>query len=114
MQVVSADVVRQFNPDKMQKVNLVETPRLFCDVYCLQAGQAQKVHRHQGADKLYYVLEGTAVFTVGSEEQCVSAGHVVLAPADVDHGVRNETRDGVRLLVLMAPNPNVQETATRA
>ncbi|MEK7829641.1 MAG: cupin domain-containing protein, partial [Acidobacteriota bacterium] len=33
----------QFSPDKMQKINLFETRNFFCDVYCLEPGQEQKV-----------------------------------------------------------------------
>ena len=37
---------RRFAADKMQKVNMFETPQMFCDVYCLEPGQAQKAHAH--------------------------------------------------------------------
>ena len=53
---------RRFAADKMQKVNLFETPQMFCDVYCLEPGQAQKVHTHAGATKFYYVIEGEGSF----------------------------------------------------
>ena len=48
----------RFRPEKMQKVNLFETPRMFCDIYCLEPGQEQKVHSHRGNDKIYHVLKG--------------------------------------------------------
>ena len=32
---------RDFRPEKMSKVNLFETPRMFCDVYGLEPGQSQ-------------------------------------------------------------------------
>jgi hypothetical protein len=38
--------VRRFDATKMQKINLFETPRFFCDIYCLEPGQTQKPHRH--------------------------------------------------------------------
>ena len=49
---------KAFNTEKMNKVNLFETDRMFCDLYCFEPGQQQKVHAHAGADKVYYVLEG--------------------------------------------------------
>ena len=30
--------VRRFDPAKLQKLNLFQTPRFFCDVYCLSPG----------------------------------------------------------------------------
>jgi quercetin dioxygenase-like cupin family protein len=97
---------RRFSGEKMQKVNLFETEHFFSDLYCLEPGQGQKVHAHKGADKVYFVLEGTARFHIGGEEQDLGAGHLVLAPADIDHGVRNDSTERLLLLVFMAPNPN--------
>ena len=58
MDVKMVSKVFQFQPDKMQKINLFESVRMFCDVYCLEPGQEQTVHSHEGNDKLYFVLEG--------------------------------------------------------
>ena len=106
METRSAGDTREFRPEKMAKVNLFETPRMFCDVYCLEPGQEQKPHAHAGADKIYYVLEGEGLFTVGEEQQSLGEGTAVLAPSGVDHGVRNASDARLRLLVFMAPNPN--------
>jgi mannose-6-phosphate isomerase-like protein (cupin superfamily) len=68
--------------------------------------QAQKIHAHEGSDKVYYVLSGTGHFTVGDEEEDLRAGHAVIARAGVPHGVRNETQENLVLLVMMAPKPS--------
>ena len=47
-----------FTPEKMNKVNLFTTERMFCDVYCFEAGQEQTPHAHAGSDKVYFVLQG--------------------------------------------------------
>jgi quercetin dioxygenase-like cupin family protein len=107
MEVAAIAALQRFSAEKMQKVNLFETPRMFCDIYCLEPDQAQKPHAHAGADKIYVVLEGEGEFTVGAEERRVGPGHAVLAPADIDHGVRNDSDGRLMLLVFMAPNPNV-------
>jgi mannose-6-phosphate isomerase-like protein (cupin superfamily) len=95
--------VRRFDGAKMQKVNLFETPRFFCDVYCLEPGQAQKPHRHDAADKVYLVLEGEVVARVGAESAAIGAGAAVLAPAGVDHGLENPGPARAAVLVFMAP-----------
>lgn len=97
--------VRRFDGAKMQKLNLFETPRFFCDVYCLEPGQAQKPHRHEAADKVYAVLEGEVLVRVGQESARVAAGAAVLAPAGLDHGVENPGSARAALLVFMAPRP---------
>ncbi|MBI3909389.1 MAG: cupin domain-containing protein [Armatimonadetes bacterium] len=95
-----------FRPDKMSKVNLFDAPQMFCDVYCLEPGQAQAPHTHAETAKVYYVLAGKGVFTIGDEERCLDAGHAVLACEGQVHGVRNVSDGRLILLVFMAPNPN--------
>jgi mannose-6-phosphate isomerase-like protein (cupin superfamily) len=95
-----------FSEEKMKKNSLFDSPHLFYDAYCLLPGQAQKVHAHEGSDKVYYVLSGTGLFTVGDEEEDFGEGHAVIARAGVSHGVRNETNENLVLLVTMAPRPS--------
>lgn len=95
-----------FSQEKMKKNALFDSRRLFFDAYCLLPGQAQKVHAHEGSDKVYYVLEGTGRFTVGDEEQDLAEGHAVIARAGQPHGVRNESGENLILLVTMAPRPS--------
>lgn len=106
MEFKDAAEIARFSPEKMQKINLFETRNFFCDVYCLEPGQSQKVHAHQSEDKLYYVLEGEGVFTIGTEEESHGSGRLVFAPAGVEHGVRNASPSRVKLLVFMAPHPD--------
>lgn len=94
-----------FSEEKMKKNSLFDSSRMFYDLYCLLPGQEQKVHAHEGSDKIYYVLEGTGHFTVGDEEQNLSEGHAVIARAGESHGVRNETDEDLTLLVTMSPPP---------
>ena len=97
---------RRFGPEKMQKVNLFETPQMFCDVYCLEPGQAQKVHAHEGATKFYYVIEGQGRFTCGDEVRQLGPGEVAWSGPGEPHGVENDSGERLVLLVAMGPNPN--------
>ena len=97
----------RFSSEKMAKVNLFETERMFCDVYGLEPGQEQKAHTHGNADKIYVVLEGSGKFRIGNEEHELGPETVVMAPSGVAHGVRNTGDARLTLLVFMAPNPNV-------
>ena len=97
---------RRFSAEKMQKVNLFETERMFADIYCLEPGQEQKRHAHAGADKVYCVIEGSGQFQIGDDERHLGPDQMVLAPSNVEHGLRNNTQDRLVILVFMAPNPN--------
>ena len=100
--------VTAFSSDQMKKVNLYESPRLFCDVYCLEPGQFQKEHDHADNDKIYHVLTGRSLVRIGDETRELVAGETAIAPAGVVHGVRNESDERSTLLVVMAPHPDSQ------
>ena len=95
-----------FSPQKMKKVNLYESPRMFCDVYCLEPGQSQSEHTHDDSDKIYHGLAGKCRVRIGDESRLLEPGQVAVAPAGVVHGVHNETDQRAALLVIMAPHPD--------
>lgn len=100
------DETISFSEEKMQKNSFFGSERLFYDAYCLLPGQAQKVHSHDGSDKVYFVVRGTGRFTVGEEERDLGEGNAVIAKAGEPHGVRNETDGELVMLVTMAPPPS--------
>ena len=105
MQKVRLSDCAHFSAEKMQKVALFESPYLFYDLYCLEPGQEQRVHQHEGSDKVYYVLEGQPMVQVGDEVEQLATGEAVIAPAGQDHGVSNRGTERAVLLVVMAPLP---------
>ncbi len=105
MPTANIDAASKFSPEKMQKNSLFASEQLFCDVYCLEPGQEQRVHAHDVSDKIYYVLEGRGIFTLGEDSSEQTAGDVVHAPAGVEHGVANQSNSRLRCLVVMAPPP---------
>ena len=105
MQCVMVESQARFAADKMQKVALFQSERLFCDLYCLAPDQAQHLHSHPHSDKVYYVTSGCATIQVGEEIAEVESGVAVLAPAGLSHGVTNRSRGPVTVLVFMAPRP---------
>ena len=104
---VFKDIAAQlrFAVEKMQKVNLFDTERMFCDVYCFEAGQEQTAHAHKASDKVYYVLQGKALIRVAEDTRELTAGGIALAPAGAEHGVRNPGPERLTLLVFMSPKP---------
>lgn len=98
------DLVR-FSDEKMVKVSLFESHRMFADLYCLLPGQEQRVHTHDDNDKLYFVLHGRGTLIVGGEERELGEGESCVAVAGEPHGVRNNSADRLVLLVAMAPHP---------
>lgn len=105
MMFIDTKTMMRFAQEKMAKVGLVDSPRMFCDLYCLLPGQAQKVHAHAGSDKVYYVVEGAPTLTIGDDQRRLAPGELAYAAPGVAHGVRNETDRRAVCLVFMAPRP---------
>jgi quercetin dioxygenase-like cupin family protein len=94
-----------FDPAEPTKIDCFRSARLLVGLNCLEAGQAQPVHAHAGADKFYFVVSGNARFVVGDTTSNAVAGDLVVAPADVPHGVERAFERTV-LLVGIAPAPH--------
>jgi mannose-6-phosphate isomerase-like protein (cupin superfamily) len=92
-------------PDKFFKSTLFQSNALLLGINCLEPGQAQAAHTHEGADKFYFVVEGEGDFAVGAESRSAGEGGVVWAPAGVSHGVENRGARRLVLLVGIAPAP---------
>ena len=105
MKVVKLTDIVEFSPEKLKKISLFDTDNFFCDIYCLEPGQSQKIHWHGDSDKVYLVLKGRGMVTVGIEEKELGPDEITIAPAGEDHGVINHTQDKLVILVFMAPKP---------
>ena len=68
----------KYQTDKMAKIALASTPRAQLGLYCLEPGQSEKVHAHDGQDKVYVVLEGRGRFALdGAEEVIIGSSRYV-------------------------------------
>ncbi len=103
MQVSNLFGILDFSKEKLTKISVFSTENMSCDLYCFEAQQEQKVHTHEGCDKVYTVLEGTGIFSVDGEERTLMSGQIVLAPAGSAHGVRNPHPERLICLVHMSP-----------
>ncbi|HZD58598.1 MAG TPA: cupin domain-containing protein [Anaerolineales bacterium] len=91
--------------ERFFKTTLFESHHLLLGLNCLEPGQTQSIHAHDGQDKFYFVLEGQGEFTVGQDSELIGSGWVVWAPAGETHGVTNNGQDRLVILVGIAPAP---------
>ena len=68
-------------------------------------GQSQTPHRHDGEDKIYYVLEGSGRFSVGGTEERLVAGEAVVATVPAYPGERFAGRISAVLPEVNAATP---------
>ena len=94
-----------FNPEKMGKATIFQSPRILVGLNCFEPGQEHKLHAHEGMDKVYHVLEGTGVFLLEDREIEMEPGVMLVAPEGVPHGARNTGGERLVLLAILAPAP---------
>lgn len=89
--------------EKFYKTTLWQGGHVMVGLNCLEPQQTQKVHAHEGADKIYFVLQGSGRFSIGDDERDAASGELVIAPAGVAHGVVNNGSERLSLLIAIAP-----------
>jgi quercetin dioxygenase-like cupin family protein len=94
-----------YRHDKMGKADLVRGELLSAGLNCFEPGQQHAAHVHAGQDKLYYVLEGEGELTIGDSVSRFQPGDLALAPADVQHALRNPGPGRLVVMVVFAPPP---------
>ncbi len=73
-----------------------------------ERGQGPSLHLHPYPEA-FVVQTGTAAFTVGEDELVVTAGHIVVVPAETPHGFKGAGDDTLRV-VSVHPNGTVEQT----
>ena len=90
---------------RMGKSTIFESPRLLVGLNAFEPGQEHRLHAHSGMDKVYHVLAGRGVFLLEGREEPMAAGTLLIAPAEVPHGIRNTGTDRLLVLAILAPSP---------
>jgi quercetin dioxygenase-like cupin family protein len=89
----------------MGKSTLFESANLLVGLNAFEPGQEHALHGHAGQDKVYLVARGSGLFLLEGRELPMSAGDLLIAPAGVPHGVRNNGAERLLVVAVLAPAP---------
>ena len=103
--VIRPDDHAAYTPDKMGKSTLFESANLLVGLNAFEPGQEHALHGHAGQDKVYLVAHGSGLFLLEGRELPMSAGDLLVAPAGVPHGVRNNGAERLLVVAVLAPSP---------
>lgn len=95
----------QFSESKMGKTTIIKGAQLFAGLNCFEPGQEHAKHCHSGQEKLYVVMEGTAIIQVGARVETLATGGVAFAADGVEHSVKNPGPGRLVVLAVLAPPP---------
>jgi len=107
---VQPEVIRpaehaQFDAMRMGKSTLFRSDRILVGTNAFEPGQEHALHAHAGMDKVYHVVEGSGRFLLEDRELPMTAGDLLVAPADVPHGIRNDSDARLVVLAILSPPP---------
>jgi len=94
-----------WQPDKMGKSTLYQSPRVLVGLNAFEPGQSHALHAHAGMDKVYQVLDGEGLFLLEGRGLPMRAGDLLVAPEGVPHGVRNTGAGRLLVLAILTPAP---------
>ena len=94
-----------FSPDRMGKATLYRSERMLVGLNTFMPGQEHRLHAHAGMDKVYHVLAGSGTFVLEGGSRPMAAGDMLIAPADVPHGILNDSGENLVVLAILAPAP---------
>ena len=95
----------RFNVTRMGKTTVAQGEFLFAGLNSFEPGQEHAPHAHEGQDKLYVILEGAGLVTIGGKEEPLSAGDAAFAPSGVLHSIRNPGPQRLVVMAVLAPPP---------
>jgi mannose-6-phosphate isomerase-like protein (cupin superfamily) len=96
----------QFSDLKMGKTTIVKGLQLFAGLNCFEPGHEHSLHCHADQEKLYVVIEGTAIVRIGEQEETLGPGGVAFAASDVPHSVRNPGPSRLVVMAILSPPPS--------
>jgi quercetin dioxygenase-like cupin family protein len=105
MFILNAASTAQFSDAKMAKTTLVKGTQMFAGLNCFEPGQEHALHCHSGQEKLYVVLEGTAIVQIGERTETLPPGGVAFAADNVPHSVKNPGPGRLVVMAILSPPP---------
>ena len=103
--VIRPEAHAVFSSAGMGKSTVFTSPRVLVGVNAFEPGQEHALHAHAGMDKVYHVVAGEGLFLLEGGAQPMRAGDLLVAPADVPHGVWNTGTGRLIVLAILAPGP---------
>jgi quercetin dioxygenase-like cupin family protein len=93
-----------YDPERMGKSTLFQSERLLVGLNAFEPGQEHRLHAHAGMDKVYHVLSGSGTFLLEGRAVPMTAGALLIAPAEAPHGIRNTGPGRLLVLAILAPS----------
>lgn len=104
--------IAQFNPKFFVRRRIFQTDSMHFNIYCIEPGQSNPLHKHSQSDEICYFVQGTGDIVVGDEIAAVGPGTCVHVPKDVGHEILNTGTERMIVVLAQSPLPCAHEKVT--
>jgi quercetin dioxygenase-like cupin family protein len=104
----------EFSSEGVRRETVFETERLWSQVLCFERNQHVGPMDDPGADAVFTVLAGEAVFLVDRKRKRLKQWETVLVPAGASVSVTNASVDPLVVLLVASPPPSPPPPAPQA
>ncbi|WP_343609571.1 cupin domain-containing protein [Chryseobacterium oranimense] len=70
----------------------------------MPAGTAEKLHFHERAEQVFYILKGEAILHINNEKFQVKFGESISIKPGSKHFISNESEEEIEFLVISSPS----------
>jgi quercetin dioxygenase-like cupin family protein len=102
---MNLDQARHFLKEKPIRVNVIDRPRLTCELVCMEPGQREDRQSFDVSDNLYVVVEGTCTIRTSASEHELGLHNALVVPPGVEHWLQNAGTERVTVMAFVAPKP---------
>lgn len=95
----------EFHPKAFVRKRLIQTGSLNFNMYCIEPGQKNPLHRHPITEEVLFFVEGEGDCIVGKEITRVAPRTAVWVPKDAPHEIINTGATRMIVLLVQAPVP---------
>jgi len=95
----------EFHPRAFVRKRLIQTDSLNFNMYCIEPGQKNPLHRHPISEEVLFFLDGEGECIVGNEITKVAPRTVIWVPKDAPHEIINTGTRRMIVVLAQAPTP---------
>lgn len=105
MKTLKIDDHIEFHPKAFVRKRLIETDHLNFNMYCIEPGQKNPLHRHPITEEVLFFVEGEGECIVDREITKVTPQTAVWVPKDAPHEILNTGTTRMIVVLVQAPTP---------
>jgi quercetin dioxygenase-like cupin family protein len=105
MRTLKIDDHIEFHPKAFVRKRLFQMDEFYFNMYCIQPGQKNPLHRHPNSAEVLFFVEGQGEVIVGREKKKVAAREAVYIPVDAPHEIINTGQTNMIVVLVQSPLP---------